>query len=192
MDTGDPIAEGIRLRPLAVDDAAVLASWSRNDEFCRAADWSVGLPTSEHETFHRRIVEQPPDDLIRLGLEWQARLVGYVDLHGDEPERRELGFLVGPDFWGRGLGTAGARAALDVAFTRLDLREVWAEAADANTRSIRILQRLGMRETGRGEDTIYLGQPTFYRRFAIGPGPSVLRKPVARPGHGGRSALAPA
>jgi hypothetical protein len=32
---------------------------------------------------------------------------------------------------------------------------------------VRILQRLGMTETGRGQDGSYLGRPTYYRRFAV-------------------------
>ena len=37
----------------------------------------------------------------------------------------------------------------------------------ANQRSVRILQRLGLRETGRGDEGVFLDQPTHYRRFAI-------------------------
>ena len=42
----------------------------------------------------------------------------------------------------------------------LGLSEIWAEALDTNPRSIRILQRLGMTETGRGD-------PPSYRRFVL-------------------------
>ncbi len=38
---------------------------------------------------------------------------------------------------------------------------------DANERSVRILQRLGLAEIGRGQDAVFLDQPTYYRRFRI-------------------------
>jgi RimJ/RimL family protein N-acetyltransferase len=50
-----------------------------------------------------------------------------------------------PAFWGRGLATEAARAVLDMAFETLDLVEIVAFATVQNTRSIRVMERLGMR-----------------------------------------------
>ena len=112
--------------------------------------------------------QAPPADLVRLGVVVEDALVGYVDLHGQEPVRRELGFVIGVrDRWGQGLGRRAASAALDHAFDGLHLDEVWAEALDANTRSVRLLRRLGMQETGRGDAGEFLSRPTFYRRFTL-------------------------
>ncbi len=46
--------------------------------------------------------------------------------------------------WGRGLATEGARAALDFAFTTLDLEEVIAIIHPDNVRSRRVAEKLGM------------------------------------------------
>ncbi len=160
---------GVGLRPLSVADAPVLASWAADREFCREAEWSLELDKDKYLSFWRRSIQRPAADLVRLGVVSGDELVGYVDLHGTEPDRRELGFVIGArDRWGQGLGLGAARAALGHAFQVLNLREVWAEALDANTRSVRILQRLGMQETGRGEAGHFLSQPTFYRRFTTG------------------------
>lgn len=159
-------APGIRLRPLDLDDAPVLAAWAEDRQFCREAEWSLALDQDGYLDFWRRSIELPPADLVRLGVLSGPDLVGYVDLHGAEPGRRELGFVIGVrDRWGQGLGLQAARAARDHAFQVLGVGEVWAEAMDANTRSVRVLRRLGMQETGRGEAGQFLGQPTFYRRF---------------------------
>ncbi len=61
---------------------------------------------------------------------------------------------------------AGA-AGLDYGFDRLGPQEIWAEALDANRRSVRILQLLGLVETGSGDEGVFLDQPTYHRRFAI-------------------------
>ncbi len=165
---GRPVDDRMWLRPLTLDDAPVIASWAEDVQLCREADWSVGLPHESHLAFWRDLIEAAPRELIRLGAVSGGDLVGYVDLHGSDPGRRELGFLIGVrPRWGHGLGHRAATAALEYGFRDMRLGEVWAEALDANQRSVRLLQRLGMRETGRGDEGEFLGRPSFYRRFAL-------------------------
>lgn len=122
----------------------------------------------QHREFHRRLIAESPTDLLRLAAVQDGRLVGYVDLHGNDPHRRELGFLVGPrEVWGQGLGMAVATAGLRYGFQVLGLKEIWAEAMEANRASIRILQRLGMTETGWGDMGTHLGRASRYRQFVI-------------------------
>lgn len=103
-----------------------------------------------------------------MGAVLDGDLVGYVDLHGDEADRRELGFVIGERArWGLGIGHMAAGAALDYAFDHLGLSNVWAEALEANQRSVRILRGLGMVEAGLGEHDLFLDQPNRYRRFSI-------------------------
>ena len=165
MDERRPI---VTLRPLARDDAAVIARWGADRTLAEVADWSPDRTFAERLRFQERLIVTPPPDLLRWGVVQEGSLVGFVNLRGDEPERRELGFLIGATSrWGQGLGRAAAAAGLDLAFGELGLDQVWAEAYDAHQRSVRILQGLGMRETGRGAAGQFLGVPTFYRRFAI-------------------------
>jgi RimJ/RimL family protein N-acetyltransferase len=158
----------VTLRPLELRDADVIARWAADPEFCHQADWTPGLPFSERQRLHQRLIQSPPPDLIRLGVIHRGVLVGYVDLHGDEPHRREIGFVIGErGRWGKGLGRWAAAAGLDHGFNELGLQEIWAEAFDSNQRSVRILQRLGLLEIGRGDEGVFLDQPTYYRQFAI-------------------------
>ncbi len=60
----------------------------------------------------------------------------------------EVGWRLGTAHWGRGFATEAARAALSVAFDRLELTEIVAYSAPANLRSRRVMERLGMRESG--------------------------------------------
>ncbi|WP_157557683.1 GNAT family N-acetyltransferase [Intrasporangium oryzae] len=157
------------LRPLDLENAETLAYWGTDDEFCRAAGWTVGLSHEDHVTFQRRLIEHPPSDLTRLGVHAQAGLVGYVALQGNEPSRRELGFVIGGrSRWGHGYGTAAAHAGLVHGFTTMRLTEIWAEALEANLASVAILRRLGMHETGLGGEGQYAGTPSRYRQFSLG------------------------
>jgi RimJ/RimL family protein N-acetyltransferase len=160
---------GVRLRRLTLADCDVAARWGADPDFCVYAGWTVHRPTADRARLWRDLVTEPQDDLLRLAaVDESDDLVGYVDLMGLEPTRRELGYLVGSRaHWGRGWGTAIAAAGLYHGFSRLGLSEIWAEALDANAPSVRILERLGMAESGRGDDGTFLGEPSYYRRFAI-------------------------
>jgi RimJ/RimL family protein N-acetyltransferase len=163
-----PELNKVTLRALTLRDCEVAARWGEDPDFCAYAGWTVDR-SADRARLWRDLVTDPPDDLLRVAAaDERGDLVGYVDLMGLEPRRRELGYLVGSRArWGHGWGTAIAAAGLDHGFSRLGLDEIWAEALDANAPSVRILQRVGMTETGRGDDGTFLGEPTYYRRFAI-------------------------
>jgi ribosomal-protein-alanine N-acetyltransferase len=73
-------------------------------------------------------------------------LIGDAGLwaSGDEIE---LGYTLGRQWWGRGYATEAARACLDVA-RRLHLGDVVALAEPANTASLHVLEKLGMKPEG--------------------------------------------
>ena len=60
----------------------------------------------------------------------------------------EVGWRLDAAHWGRGFATEAARAALSVAFDRLELTEIVSFAAPTNVRSLRVMERLGLRESG--------------------------------------------
>ena len=158
----------LHLQNLAAEDAVVLAGWGTDRVFCEHAGWSPGTGTPDRIAWWAALIAQPPAGLIRVAARVHGEVVGYVVLHGDEPDRRELGFVVGwRERWGQGLGTAVALAGLAYGFEVLRLRTIWAEAVDANHASVVILRRIGMREIHRGQDAEFLGTPSFYRRFEI-------------------------
>jgi RimJ/RimL family protein N-acetyltransferase len=70
----------------------------------------------------------------------------------------EIGWTLRPPFWGRGLATEGAAAAIDAAFAHLDIDEVISLIHQTNDRSIAVATRIGMRHArdvlhpGLGED----------------------------------------
>jgi len=60
----------------------------------------------------------------------------------------EVGWRLARDAWGHGFATEAATAALRVAFEQLGLAEVNSITAAINIRSIRVMERLGLRAAG--------------------------------------------
>src|SRR5699024_11915008 len=121
---------------------------------CRAAGWRDVLPEAELMASCDALITSPPQTLHRLPATVDDAVVGYVDLHGTDPEVLELGYVIGPSVrWGQGLGTAAARLGLRYGVTVLDLVGVWAGAPASNTATVRLLHRLGNADAGTAGPT---------------------------------------
>lgn len=87
------------------------------------------------------------------------RLVGFAGFLRLEEETPRLIYGVHPDFRGCGYATEAAAAVLSYAFGALGLARVKAEVDEPNVASVRVLEKLGMRRTGRA---VLKGRPLLY------------------------------
>lgn len=84
-------------------------------------------------------------------LKQTGELIGFIGLdYTDWPEVDftpfvDVGWRLGAKHWGYGYATEGARAALSFGFAKCGLKEIVAYAAYANTRSTRVMEKLGMK-----------------------------------------------
>jgi ribosomal-protein-alanine N-acetyltransferase len=56
----------------------------------------------------------------------------------------EIGWRLAADYWGQGLATEGARAAVRYGFEMLGLKEIVSFTVPANAKSLRVMEKLGM------------------------------------------------
>jgi RimJ/RimL family protein N-acetyltransferase len=78
-----------------------------------------------------------------------GEFVGFIGLsvpvfRAHFPPCVEIGWRLAAEYWGKGLATEGARAALDYAFTKLRLSEVVSFTTVDNLRSRRVMEKIGM------------------------------------------------
>ena len=73
-----------------------------------------------------------------------AGFVGFDIPSYDAPYSEEIGWRLGVEHWGQGLATEGAQAAVGYGFQTLGFPEIVATTVPANTRSRRVMEKLGM------------------------------------------------
>jgi RimJ/RimL family protein N-acetyltransferase len=78
-----------------------------------------------------------------------GEFAGFVGLHVPKPDLPfmpcvEIGWRLLPGFWGKGIATEAAQAALRVGFEDLGFAEIVSFTAVVNTRSLAVMERLGM------------------------------------------------
>lgn len=106
-------------------------------------------------------VGTPPIDLE------SPAFIGFVGLAIPQFEAHftpcvEIGWRLARTAWGRGYATEAAKAVIQFAFEQLKLREIVSFTASVNTRSIRVMQRLGMSHDPR-EDFEHPNLPSGHR-----------------------------
>jgi RimJ/RimL family protein N-acetyltransferase len=146
--------------PDAAAISALLANWN-------VAHWLVRVPfpyRTEHAAawIERSIQERA------AGVGWpflilrrdDDLLIGCMDISIEGDVRGgTLGYWLGEDYWGHGYATEAARAVIGFAFDILKLSEVNASALPDNARSMRVLEKAGLRPIGRQfEDTVERGR----------------------------------
>lgn len=154
----------LMLRSPIIDDAVAISPLLANWDIVH---WLVRVPFPyryEHAIswIERSIAERKagvgfPFVIIRRD---DNRLIGSVDLSIEEDSScGMLGYWLGADFWGEGYATEAAKAVVDFAFDRLDLREVNASVLPENERSVRVLEKAGLSYVDRRpEDTVERGR----------------------------------
>jgi RimJ/RimL family protein N-acetyltransferase len=98
-------------------------------------------------------------------IEFEGRAIGKAGSWAPP----EVGFILHPDHWGRGYAFEAMAALIPHLFARHPVPALTAEADPRNAASLRLLERLGFRETGRAErtmlwrdewcDSVYLALP---------------------------------
>lgn len=83
-------------------------------------------------------------------------LMGFVGLNEISWESHftpaiEIGWRLGSQFWGQGYATEAALAALNYGFNHLHLKEIVAFTFYKNKRSIRVMEKIGMKHDIAGD-----------------------------------------
>lgn len=86
-------------------------------------------------------------------IEFEGRVIGDVGA-GRLPE---FGFMLHPDFWGRGIATEAAAAFIDYVFDARQIEGLTADVDPRNAASLRVLKKLGFEITGTAKNTFLLG-----------------------------------
>lgn len=115
-----------------------------------------------------------------------GQLIGGCRLGITDRERREadVGYGIHRSYWNQGYGTEALRALLEFGFGELGLSRIVAEVVAANARSIRVLQKAGMKPEAEFRDRLWFdGRWWDSYRYAL---TSEEWKAVSR-GHAGAS-----
>lgn len=115
--------------------------------------YPAGLPPiatleDEYDYFENRYYQNLEKANLPSGygitVKGSDRVIGSCDFnHHHEDDVFEIGYMLHPDFWGRGYMTEAVSALIEIGFTLLNLHKVEIRCYGSNKQSQRVAEKLG-------------------------------------------------
>lgn len=158
MGTTHPLeltSERLCLRQWQAADLSPFAAMNADPEVMRY--FPATLTTAESAQAMQRMqdgIAQRGWGFWAVQLLATSEVVGCIGLNHPDPSLpcapcTEIGWRLAREYWGKGYANEAARRALEFAFDELALSEVLSFTAVQNDRSQKVMQRLGLTNTGR-------------------------------------------
>ena len=137
------------LRPFRLEDADGVFDYSADWEWARYLP-HVPQPYTRkaaREKVARNVLESWETD-PGWAIVLDQRLIGGIWLMNVQNELGELGYELSREHWGKGLMLEAALAVINWGFETRELAKIHASTDSRNTRSERVLQKIGMGQEG--------------------------------------------
>lgn len=145
------------LRDVKLADTEDIHSYASLDEVSKYQGWG---PNNEKDTEeHVRMVMQSDDTHYhKVIVEQQSdKVIGAIEMTIEKSnDNSEIGYILHPDFWGRGIATQAVEQILDYGFKELKLNIISATTDKRNTGSEKVMQKVGMTKEGLLRENIML------------------------------------
>jgi ribosomal-protein-alanine N-acetyltransferase len=138
--------ERLVLRPFQSGDVEGALSYRDDLEFARFLP-HIPQPFSrpDAEAFVALNMSEPWERSPTFAVVLEGSLIGTVNFEVEADTRTAmLGYAIGRVWWGRGIATEAAQAAMIWAIETFGLLRIWASTDASNIRSRRVLEKLGM------------------------------------------------
>jgi RimJ/RimL family protein N-acetyltransferase len=144
----------------------LLRQWTEDDflpfaEMCRNKDVMAFFPNlqTQSESYEmakkiQALIEDRGWGFWAVEIPNQHKFIGFVGLHTPKDNMPfspcvEIGWRLSEQHWGKGYATEAATKSLEYAFKKLNLAEVVSFTTLANIRSMVVMQKIGMRNSGQ-------------------------------------------
>ena len=139
----------VTLRAVIDSDLPILFEYQRDPETVRMS----AFPARQREAFmaHWAKIRADPGVALRTVL-LEGQVAGSI-VSWEQDNHREVGYGLGPEFWGRGIATRALAAFLQ----EVTVRPLFGYTAEHNLASMRVLQKCGFVRAGETKGVLNVG-----------------------------------
>lgn len=152
----------LRIRDFTADDEQDVMTLYGEPRITRHMAHGPRTARTARQHLARVIRDQQEEPRVRWDMAVEPAgggpLLGACDLALLAPDEAEVGYLLAPACWGMGLGTEVATALLELAFRQLSVDRVQSTVEIHNRRSLRVLDKAGLRWEATHKRHVRVGQ----------------------------------
>ncbi|WP_236550135.1 GNAT family N-acetyltransferase [Enterococcus faecalis] len=129
------------------DYKQVFDNWTSKSNVALYTTWEAHENISVTQNYISWIVEQyKQEDFYCWGIEYKGKLVGEISVVEkiDDYDICGIGYVLGEEFWGKGIMTEACRCILDYLFEEIGYRKIIAGCDELNIGSSKVLENVGM------------------------------------------------
>jgi RimJ/RimL family protein N-acetyltransferase len=152
--------ERLLLREFRAEDESAMHAYASDPEVTRFTDWGPNDEVQTSAILNSWLMAQQewPRDFVPLAIELKSRKI-VIGGTGIDARTGVFGYVLHRSYWGRGYATEASRALLAFGFEWMGVHRIVARCDVLNTRSARVLEKLGMRREGHfRKDTLKDGR----------------------------------
>ncbi|MDR2977641.1 MAG: GNAT family N-acetyltransferase [Streptococcaceae bacterium] len=162
------------LRQRTLEDAADMYKYACLEEVCYPAGFPPVQSVDEeihylNGVYKERLIEQNLPSGYGITLKGKNKVIGSVDFnkrHADDI--LEMGYVLHPKYWGKGIVPEAGRALIEIAFTQLNLCKIVISCYDYNLQSQAVAQKLGfIKEDERRGIKDIMGKPCSDLKYGL-------------------------
>lgn len=142
-------------------DRLILRKWKETDskdlfEYAKSnlvgpnAGWAPHKNEEESKQIIKMFIESK--DTYAIVLKSENKVIGSIGLHLDSPDesladlnQREIGYVLNPKYWGKGIVPEAVNRVLKYGFQELGLDLIWCAHFDFNHNSKRVNEKCGFK-----------------------------------------------
>ncbi len=138
------------LRSFKVTDLDDFYEYAKNPNVGPNAGWPPHASREDSRKILTSFIEN--GEVWAIVLKENNKVIGSLGIHRDQlrtaTDVRMLGYVLSEDYWGRGLMTEAARAAIRYTFETMDISLLTVHHYSHNQRSRRVIEKLGFHYEG--------------------------------------------
>ena len=149
--------ERLFLREIRLNDAEEIFRLRADERVNALIDRQTAISVDDATAFIQKILANSANN---EGVMWVITLIGNPQLIGTitywhiewENNKAEIGYEMLPEYQGQGIMTEALKKVIEFGFSGLGFKTIMADPKAINTRSVKLLEKLGFEKTGEIEN----------------------------------------
>ncbi|MRX56139.1 GNAT family N-acetyltransferase [Bacillus idriensis] len=154
--------ERLLLREFTESDWIGVHKYASKEKVCQYQDWG---PNSEEESqaFVKQVLVDAAKKprtryMFAIVLKKEEKMIGAgeINIRDFNHKNGEIGYIINPDYWGRGIATDVAKLLIEFGFSTFNLHRIFAYCDPRNIGSKKVIEKVGMTMEGRLRENLLI------------------------------------